>query len=143
VRKPTDNEHVVMQLRKNVQMNGSKPIKFDDGQEHTIPSNHAIKVLDYYGSLRPSDKEAFQKHIGSAHRELTDWIGGKKFTPSAPKPKVNTRSVNNDEIFGNDKPRESSTLRTVKSLKHRKQVTEQRVDRQKFRRRLADIIAST
>lgn len=140
----SDNqEHVVMQLRKNVTMNGSKPIKFADGSEHTIASGHASKVLDHYGTIKlPAHKEEFQKHIGANHRNFTDWIGGKKFTPAEKSSSTSARGVNNDEIFGHDKPRESSTLRTVKSLKHRQIQEQKAIDRQKFRRRLADIIAS-
>lgn len=142
--KANEQEHVVMQMRKNITMNGSKPIKFADGQEHPISSSHAQKVLAAYDSYKkPNEKQQFQKHIGSSHREFTDWIGGKKFVPgneSSSKPEA--RGINNDEIFGSKQLRESSIVRTITSLKHRQQIAEQREQRQKFRRRLADIIAS-
>lgn len=133
-----NQEHVVMQLRKNISMNGSKPIKFADGAEHTISSSHAGRVLDHYDSLKPDAKDAFQKHIGSNHRNLTDWIGGKKFEHKVEINKPSNREINNDEIFGHKGIRESSTLRTVKSLAHRRHQEQ----RQNFRRKVAEIIAN-
>lgn len=140
--KVPETEHVVMQLRKNITMNGSKPIKFADGSEHTITSSNASKVLNHYASYKkPDEKEQFQKHIGSTHREFTDWIGGKKFTPGTPPTiKLESRGVNNDEIFGHTGIRESSTLRTIKSLAHRT-LNESR-QRTKFRRRPVDFVDS-
>jgi hypothetical protein len=140
--KVPEKEHVVMQLRKNITMNGAKPIKFADGSEHTVSSSNASKVLDHYASYKkPDEKEQFQKHIGSTHRELLDWIGGKKFTPgSASTIKLESRGVNNDEIFGHTGLRESSTLRTIKSLAHRATIRESK--RTKFRPRPVDFVDS-
>lgn len=137
-------EHVVMQMRKNITMNGSKPVKFADGSSHPIASGHAQRVVDHYNSIaKPDHKDQFQKHIGSSHRNFSDWIGGKKFEPTAPsteKPK--SRGINNDEIFGSKSLRESSTIRTVKSLRYRQQLQESREARAKFRARLADLFGS-
>lgn len=140
---PADNqEHVIMQMRKNITMNGSKPIKFADGQSHTIPSSHAQKVLNHYGSMaKPDHKDQFQKHIGSSHRNMSDWLGGKKFEPTTATDKPKDRGINNDEIFGHKGLKESSTVRTIKSLAHRKMLTEQKEQRAAFRAHLRSIIA--
>jgi len=67
---PDDDKvpHLVSQLHKTVSIN--KPVKFKNGQTHSISRHHAQKFLNKYDSLKPSDKEELQKKAHSSHSEF-------------------------------------------------------------------------
>lgn len=60
--------HLVSQLHKVVSIN--KPVKFKNGETHSISAHHAHKFLNKYLSLKPSDKEELQKKAHASHSEF-------------------------------------------------------------------------
>jgi hypothetical protein len=65
-----EREHIIVQLRKNVTMNGTKKIRFADNSEHQVTPKHAEQALSHYAGLSPAHKEGFQKHIEQSHDNL-------------------------------------------------------------------------
>ena len=67
---PDDDKvpHLVSQLHKAVSIN--KPVKFKNGETHSISAHHAHKFLNKYFSLKPSDKEELQKKAHASHSEF-------------------------------------------------------------------------
>ena len=75
-----EREHITMQLRKSVSLNGVKPIRFADNSQHTVSPEHAERVLSHYAGLAPDHKEQFQKHIDASHTNMMNY---KAFKPTA------------------------------------------------------------
>ena len=75
-----EREHITMQLRKSVSLNGVKPIRFADNSQHTVSPEHAERVLSHYAGLGPDHKEQFQKHIDASHTNMMNY---KAFKPTA------------------------------------------------------------
>lgn len=50
-------QHIVMQLRKSVTMNGQKHVRFNDGKTHQVPRAHAAKFLSKHASLKTSHEK--------------------------------------------------------------------------------------
>lgn len=68
---PEANLHIINQLRKaQISMTGSHKVSFGDGTAHHVAGTHAAKVLDKYAGMKPAEKEAYQKKIGSSHKAL-------------------------------------------------------------------------
>jgi hypothetical protein len=72
-REEDEREHVMMQLRKSVSLNGSKPVKFKDGQSHDVSGHHAEHVLAHYAGMSPKHKEMFQGHVDQSHHNLMSY----------------------------------------------------------------------
>jgi hypothetical protein len=72
-REEDEREHVMMQLRKSVSLNGSKPMKFKDGSSHHVSSKHAEHALAHYAGMSPAHKEMFQGHIDASHANLMNY----------------------------------------------------------------------
>ncbi len=72
-----EREHITMQLRKTVSMNGSKPVRFADNSEHSVDPSHAQKVLAHHAGLSPTHKEQFQAHIEASHDNLKNFASWK------------------------------------------------------------------
>jgi hypothetical protein len=72
-REEDEREHVMMQLRKSVSLNGSKPLKFKDGSSHHVSPNHAEHALAHYAGMSPAHKEMFQGHIDQSHHNLMNY----------------------------------------------------------------------
>jgi len=72
------NKHIVMQLRKNVDLKGQKVIEFEDGKKQKVPLAIAKKaVLHHAGLRKPDEKDAFQKKIAKSYKDLLSAIKGK------------------------------------------------------------------
>ena len=72
------NKHIVMQLRKNVDLKGQKVIEFEDGKKQKVPLAIAKKaVLQHAGLRKPDEKDAFQKKIAKSYKDLLSAIKGK------------------------------------------------------------------
>lgn len=52
--------HIIMQLRKALDVDGDYPIKFQDGKKHKIPKEVTRKFVAKYLSLKPLDREEMQ-----------------------------------------------------------------------------------
>jgi len=69
--------HIIMQLRKSVSMNGQKNVEFASGKQK-VPAAIAQKVLDMYNKQRTSsDKSKFQMKIAKSYKDLLNAIKGK------------------------------------------------------------------
>ena len=69
--------HIIMQLRKSVSMNGQKNVEFASGTQK-VPATIAQKVLDMYNKQRTSsDKSKFQMKIAKSYKDLLNAIKGK------------------------------------------------------------------
>lgn len=77
-------EHIIVQLRKAENLRGSdKHVEFNDNSRHVLNPAHVKKALDMHSSMRPSDKETFEKRLASSHASFTSAVKGEP----APKPK--------------------------------------------------------
>jgi hypothetical protein len=78
-RKPKDApeegpEHIIMQLRKSVNMRGQKDVTFKDGKSVKVNYQHAQRALDKYNRMKPLERLAFQKQIAKSHNHLQQAI---------------------------------------------------------------------
>jgi hypothetical protein len=65
------NQHVMQQLqRAKLSMRGGETVNFTHGDSHHVSGDHAAKLLTKYASMKPDEKEAFQKKIGHSHANL-------------------------------------------------------------------------
>jgi hypothetical protein len=65
------NKHIVMQLRKTVDLKGNFKTEFEDGKKQKIPLEIARKLSHKYNMLKkPIEKEIFQKRISKSYRDL-------------------------------------------------------------------------
>jgi hypothetical protein len=78
-----EREHIIVQLRKNVTINGAKKVRFADNSEHDVKPSHSERVLTHYAGLRPTEKEGFQKHIEGSHANLMNYASWKPTAPAA------------------------------------------------------------
>jgi hypothetical protein len=64
-------QNVITQLRKaSTSMRGGETINFTHGAAKHVSGTHAAKLLDKHASMKPAEKEAFQKEIGHSHEKL-------------------------------------------------------------------------
>lgn len=62
------DQNIIMQLRKAVSMKGIKPVKFQNGESHTISPAKAIAVLRIHAGLKSSiEKGNFEKKLAHSH----------------------------------------------------------------------------
>ena len=65
------NKHIVMQLRKTVDLKGNFKTEFEDGKKQKVPLEIARKLSTKYNMLKkPIEKEIFQKRIAKSYRDL-------------------------------------------------------------------------
>lgn len=73
--------HLVMQLKKALDTDGTHTITFKDGSKHQLPLQSVELFLAKYMELKPTDKEQMQQ-LGSESKENFDMIverfGGQK-----------------------------------------------------------------
>jgi hypothetical protein len=63
--------HIIQQLeRAKLSMRGGEPVSFMDGTKHTVHSPDANKIIVKYHSMKPYEKEIFQKKIHASHAGL-------------------------------------------------------------------------
>jgi len=53
-------QHIIMQLRKALDVDGDYPVTFQDGSKHKIPKNVTRNFIQRYLALKPADREAMQ-----------------------------------------------------------------------------------
>lgn len=68
-------QHIINQLRKaSTSMQGGATVHFTHGESKHVTAAHAGKALDKYASMKPSEKEDYQKKIGHSHEQLMKHI---------------------------------------------------------------------
>lgn len=61
-------EHIIMQLRKVVNLRGQKKVEFNDDSKHDISVDHAKKALAKHDSMhRAADKQAYAEKLAKSH----------------------------------------------------------------------------
>ena len=79
-------EHIVMQLRKAINLRGQKHVEFNSGEKHQVPVEHAKKALDMHDSMKKAeDKQEFAARLAKSHGSFKDAISGKPAEPKKPK----------------------------------------------------------
>lgn len=64
-------QNIITQLRKaSTSMRGGEKVNFNYGASTHVSAAHAQKILDKHASMRPAEKEKFQKDIGHSHARL-------------------------------------------------------------------------
>ncbi len=58
--------HILMQLRKAIDVDGNYPITFKDGKKSKIPMEHIVAFIQKYMKARPDEKEAMQSQAGNS-----------------------------------------------------------------------------
>jgi hypothetical protein len=64
-------QNIITQLRKaSTSMRGGEKVNFNYGASTHVSAAHAQKILDKHASMKPAEKEKFQKNIGHSHAML-------------------------------------------------------------------------
>ena len=65
------NKHIIMQMRKSVDLKGNFKVEFEDGKKQKVPLDIARAVSNKYNMIkRPAEKEKFQKAAGKSYKDL-------------------------------------------------------------------------
>jgi hypothetical protein len=73
-----DREHIMMQLRKHVSLNGANPIEFKDGSKHKISTGEARLAQMIHSGLRTSiEKGNFEKKLDHSHDSFKEALAKK------------------------------------------------------------------
>jgi hypothetical protein len=69
--KPEDPEadkvpHILMQLRKAIDVDGNYPITFKDGKKAKLDMDHIVGFVKKYMTLNPQDKESLQTQASNS-----------------------------------------------------------------------------
>lgn len=76
--------NIVMQIRKNMDLGGNRPIIFRDGTKEVIPMNALVAFLNRYETLKPMDREQMQDMAVQSKESFIDVV--KNYNkPRAPK----------------------------------------------------------
>lgn len=76
--------HVVMQLRKAIDVEGNYPVRFRDGTQQKIPMDLIKKFLIKYSKYKPADRERMQDEASKSFEAFKR--AAEEFSaPSAPK----------------------------------------------------------
>lgn len=68
-------QHIINQLRKaSTSMQGGATVHFTHGESKHVSAAHAGKALDKYASMKPNEKEDFQKKISHSHEQMMKHI---------------------------------------------------------------------
>lgn len=68
-----DLPHILMQLKKAVDVDGNYPIKFKDGSEHKLDLDDIVAFVEMYMEVKPDAKELMQTK-GAQSKENFDKI---------------------------------------------------------------------
>ena len=72
------DKNVILQLRKVISLNGTKPVEFSNGKKEKVHPNIASAALNIHRKLRRTDeKDAFQQKIAKSYRDLLNAVKGK------------------------------------------------------------------
>lgn len=113
----TEQEHIIMQLRKSVTLAGNKTVAFGDGTKNKVDPKVAHAALKKLNQYKPIDREKVVKNIGHSHQNLLAFVNEDlkiELTPEQPviQERVITASdhiitqLRNGLKGGNDKGRE-------------------------------------
>ena len=58
--------HILMQLRKAIDVDGNYPITFKDGKKAKLPMDAIVGFVEKYIKARPEDKESLQTQAGNS-----------------------------------------------------------------------------
>lgn len=65
------DQNIITQLRKaSTSMTGDHKVIFSHGAATAVHGTHAAKILDKHASMKPAEKEAFQKEISHSYEKL-------------------------------------------------------------------------
>ena len=79
-------EHIVMQLRKAINLRGQKDVEFNSGEKHQVSVDHAKKALQMHDSMKKAeDKQEFAARLAKSHGSFKDAVAGKPAEPKKPK----------------------------------------------------------
>ena len=74
-----DREHIMMQLRKHISLNGANPIEFKDGSKHRISTGEARLAQMIHSGLRTSiEKGNFEKKLDHSHDSFKEALAKKE-----------------------------------------------------------------
>jgi hypothetical protein len=74
--------HIVMQLKKAVDVGGNYPITFKDGKKFKIPMNVILAFIRKYSELKPMDREEMQSLAAKSKDDFVATIQGFNRTPA-------------------------------------------------------------
>jgi hypothetical protein len=68
------DQHIIMQLRKAVLLNGQKQVEFRNGDTSFVSPEIAMKIISQYSNLdRPAQKETFQDYISYSLEQFSHY----------------------------------------------------------------------
>jgi len=113
-------EHIVVQLRKAENLRGDRHTEFNNGEKHKLPLEHVKKALNMHSTMKPLDKEKFERRLGASHQSFMSAVRGEK--EEAPKPKITLGSMAKksmkEDVSASDKgPKKAETIMTASGPK--------------------------
>jgi len=68
-------EHIIMQLRKVVNLRGQKKVEFNDDSKHDVSVDHAKKALAKHDSMhRAADKQSYAEKLAKSHSSFKSTV---------------------------------------------------------------------
>ena len=67
--------HIVMQLKKALDVGGRHPIVFQDGNKTLIPAHLIRQFMSKYSSMKPFEREALQDEVSKSKEAFMKAIG--------------------------------------------------------------------
>jgi hypothetical protein len=77
-------EHIIVQYRKAERM-PEKEIEHNDNSKHSFPKAHYKKALDMHLTMKPSEKETFEKRLASSKASALSAVAGEPAPKAKPK----------------------------------------------------------
>lgn len=75
-------EHIIVQLRKVVNLRGQKHVEFNDNSKHEVGVDHAKKALSMHDNLkRAEDKQNLANQLAKSHSSFKSALAGKMEAP--------------------------------------------------------------
>jgi len=96
-------EHIVVQLRKVINLRGARPVEFNDNSKKDISIDHARKALEMHSSMKPIQKGEFESRLAKSHTSFHSAIKGEP--PEKAKPKISLGSMRRENVEQFDEAR--------------------------------------
>jgi len=96
-------EHIVVQLRKVINLRGARPVEFNDNSKKDISIDHAKKALEMHSSMKPIQKGEFESRLAKSHTSFHSAIKGEP--PEKAKPKISLGSMKRENVEQFDEAR--------------------------------------
>lgn len=77
-------EHIIVQYRKAERM-PEKEIEHNDNSKHSFPKAHYKKALDMHLTMKPSEKETFEKRLAASKASALSAVAGEPAPKAKPK----------------------------------------------------------